>query len=238
MTTKTLLQEYERLEKRFREQVHADNSDHGCESIYLPNVTPSASPDYIFVAMEPSLGPWAKNLEEAQQKIDSGFRNFAGDHLLHFCIRNYLCQEGEAYHLTDISKGAMVVNDAGANREKRYNRWYPLLLAEIDAVGGSQAKVISIGKAAGDFLTSKGLETHVGTILHFSGQATLHREKVVIGREQDFLKFARTADSLWLSYQNPRLDDAKPGVLSDSKKKLMFTYKLKFEELLERGKIT
>src|SRR5664279_4481759 len=44
--------------------------------VYLPNPEPTARVDYILIAMEPSLGHWARSAEEARARVASGFRNF------------------------------------------------------------------------------------------------------------------------------------------------------------------
>ena len=59
--------------------------------VFIPNPEPVSKVDYIFVAMEPSLGGWAKSKEEALEKVNRGFRNFLDGYetmILHFCIRN------------------------------------------------------------------------------------------------------------------------------------------------------
>ncbi|MBD04581.1 MAG: hypothetical protein CME24_09585 [Gemmatimonadetes bacterium] len=44
---------YQTLEAKFRDQAEHDGS------VYLPNPGPTGPVDYVFVAMEPSLGGWA-----------------------------------------------------------------------------------------------------------------------------------------------------------------------------------
>ena len=83
---------YHDLEDRFRAQAEADGD------IYLPNVEPSGPVDYVFIAMAPSLGHWARTPQEARAKVEAGFRNFVADEvgdvvLLHHAIRHYLCRE-------------------------------------------------------------------------------------------------------------------------------------------------
>lgn len=255
-TTKSFQIEYAELERCFQQQVDEDNSKHGYESIYLPNIPPSKPVDFVLLAMEPSLGRWARSLEGAQEKIDSGFRNFAysiEDFILHFCLRMYLCRDNESYHITDISKGAMLVNDAGNRRHDRYNRWYTLLRAELDVIAKPNARMVSIGRQVGDFITHKGLEGHVGTILHYSNQAASSRERAVKGREAEYQDFAsnlslddilHTAEAV---LEEAHMDEClnstlerlrKSSRLSDSKKKLAFTYKAKFEELRIAGCLT
>jgi hypothetical protein len=80
-------------------------------------------------------------------EVEAGFRNFVSsmeDFLLHFSVREYL---GGTYHITDPSKGAMLVRRAGVARTERYDRWYGLLLEEVDIVGAPGAIIISVGSA-------------------------------------------------------------------------------------------
>ena len=93
---------YEELEHSFRQQVKKDGDD----SIYLPTIHPTECVDFLFIGMEPSLGHWAKDLEEAREKIRLGFKDFSYsilDFILHFCINQYLCYDGSKYHITNIN---------------------------------------------------------------------------------------------------------------------------------------
>jgi hypothetical protein len=77
---------------RFRTQAEADGD------IYVPNVEPSGPVEYVFIAMEPSVGRWARSPQEARAKLEAGFRNFVADEvggvvLLHHAIRHYLGTE-------------------------------------------------------------------------------------------------------------------------------------------------
>ena len=99
--------------------------------IYVPNIVPHSPVDYIFICMEPSLGEWAKSPEDAKNKLEAGFRNFLDGYntmILHYAIRNYLCKNNQGYHITDLSKGAMLVKDADDNRISRYKKWALLLI--------------------------------------------------------------------------------------------------------------
>ena len=120
-----LLVEYRQLEEQMRKLAKADGD------VYLPNVEPLHPVDFIFICLEPSLGRWAKTREEANSKISSGFRNFIDsidDMILHHSIRTYLCREDQSYHLTDVSKGAMLVEKANMDRKLRYAKWHDLLM--------------------------------------------------------------------------------------------------------------
>lgn len=127
---------YRDLETRMKAFAEAEGD------VFLPNPEPSQPAKYVFVCMEPSLGRWAQSPEEAKAKVEAGFRNFVfsiEDFILHFCIKHYLCEPTQPYHITDLSKGAMLVERAGVARTQRYDRWYPLLEEELDLVATSGA---------------------------------------------------------------------------------------------------
>jgi hypothetical protein len=133
---------YRELEERMKALAVADGD------VFLPNPEPEGPVDYVFICMEPSLGRWARSPEEAKSKVDAGFRNFlfsAETSILHFCIRRYLCESTQRYHITDFSKGAMLVKGAGLARAQRYDRWYALLLEEINLVATSDAAIVAVG---------------------------------------------------------------------------------------------
>ena len=44
--------------------------------VFLPNPEPLGPVEYVFVCMEPSLGRWARSLDEARSKVEAGFHNF------------------------------------------------------------------------------------------------------------------------------------------------------------------
>ena len=115
---------YRALEARMKALAEAD--DH----VFLPNPEPEGPVHYVLICMEPSLGRWARPADQARAKVRSGFRNFLPSDevaILHFCIRRYLCRAAERYHVTDVSKGAMLVDRAGLARVQRYERWHKLL---------------------------------------------------------------------------------------------------------------
>jgi hypothetical protein len=58
------------LESRFRALAERDRD------VYLPNLMPTGPVDYVLIAMEPSLGRWARSPTDASVKIAAGFRNF------------------------------------------------------------------------------------------------------------------------------------------------------------------
>src|SRR4030095_1160489 len=96
---------YRELEARMKVLAEADGD------VFLPNPEPMGPVEYLFVCLEPSLGRGARASDEARSKVEAGFRNFLSsieDFILHFCIRQYLCEPTQEYHMTDLSKGAML----------------------------------------------------------------------------------------------------------------------------------
>jgi hypothetical protein len=149
---------YRDLERRMKALAESDGD------VYLPNPEPTAGVYYILICMEPSLGHWARSVEEGRAKVASGFRNFLTDiepMLLHFSVRRFLCENGQRYHITDFSKGAMLVKHAGAVRGDRYDRWYALLQEEIDLIAAPGARVIAVGKEVAKHLRRSGFQRGV-----------------------------------------------------------------------------
>ena len=182
---------YRNLEQRFRDQVEKDGGGQG-GGVYLPNVEPKSHADYIFVGMEPSFGRWAKSIEDAEKKIAEGFRNGAPARFTR-CIEWFLCQPGETYHLTDVSKGAMLVKVAGRDRKRRWEEWYPLLLEEIEIVGKPGAPVIAIGREVEVFLKKrdlKGLPFYA--VPHYSYTAVAHFKREAEKDPEGFKAFTKS----------------------------------------------
>ena len=122
---------YREREARMKVLAEADGD------VFLPNPEPLGPVEYVFVCMEPSLGRWARSADEARAKVEAGFQNFLSsieDFILHCCMQQYLCAPTQRYHMTDLSKGAMLVERAGVARPQRYDRWYGLLVEELDLV--------------------------------------------------------------------------------------------------------
>ena len=238
---------YGELGDDFRERVEKDRQS-GMKCIFLPNVPPTGPVDYVLVGMEPSLGGWSRGegksrLKDAQMRIDQGFRNFCGVWILHYPIRNFLCQDGETYYITDLAKGAMLTNEEGAGSEKKYDEWYPLLEKELGLVAKPDAKIISIGNKVGQFLSKKGLYGHVGTIPHYSGRAARYWGKEIAGtkRESEYEEFSvrSHATSGFSCSPNHNCETDQETVKpppTDSQKMLMFDYKVRFERVREQDR--
>ena len=233
---------YHNLEGLFRAKVDRDKA-HVIErvvqgwGVYLPCVEPANQVDYIFVGMEPSLG-WAEGIGDAEKKIAGGFRNFGwpDDHrqplaLFMLSIEKFLCQAGETYHLTDVSKGAMPVAVAALDRGRRYEEWYPLLLEEIAIVGKPGAPVIAIGKKVKRFLQRRDLEGTTGRPLypvkHYSLQASRYYKEEANNDPDGFERSKKEEFSEGGGW---------PADLTLAKKQLVFAYKKRFEAIQAQGK--
>jgi len=59
---------YRELEARMKVLADTDGD------VFLPNPEPIGPVEYVFVWMEPSLGRWARSLDEARSKVEAGFR--------------------------------------------------------------------------------------------------------------------------------------------------------------------
>jgi len=238
------------LESRMK-QLAADDGD-----TYLPNVLPCSPADYIFIGMEPSLGSWAGNAgSKAEEMLRDGFRNFhwsMDDFVLHHSIERFL--PGKTYHITDVSKGAMMVQSAKIDRTNRYANWLPLLVDELKLLASANAIYFSVGRAVIECLQQLGFPFPLHQVLHFSSQASPSRKRALQGREKEFQSFEKTisANDI-LATAGDRLDRSgmsttlkerilsrlsRSGPLSESRKMLAFTYKTQFERVLRGGVVS
>ena len=241
--------DYNNLEQEFLEQVKKDNKSGFPHAHLVRNFVPKSKVDFILIAMEPSLAG-NKSHEPAECRgIDGKAKNFAHsveDFILHFCIREYLCKDGRSHHLTDLAKGAMQVTQAQPKQWERWERWLHLLREEIRLVG-PKAHVISIGGRVQDFLRAKSVENYVGSIIHYSKNVSGARKVVPERYPEAFEELSRTvsmcdiertvrevlADEPDAPCVDKVLKRLRSGSgLTRSRKKLMFTYKVKFERFL------
>jgi hypothetical protein len=231
------------LERKFAAAAAADGD------VYLPNYTPPAPADAILIAMEPSLGWWARTPEAASVKIHAGFRNFMWspeDFILHYAARHFLCPNGQTYHITDISKGAMTVARANIDRAARYKRWIALLREEVDLVAKPRAQIVAIGGVVHGLLVQHSFDSNVAAVMHYSSQASRSRNAAVEGRESEFRAFAQTlsmedivaiADAVMRDHcvpsalSNQTIARLRKATLSESRKKLAFIYATAFARL-------
>ena len=222
--------------------------------VFLPNPEPLGPVEYVFVCMEPSLGRWARSTDEARSKVEAGFQNFISsieDFILHFCIQQYLCEPTQRYHITDLSKGAMLVKRAGVARTQRYDRWYGLLVEELDLVATSGAGVFAVGNAVAQHLERRALPMPFTKVIHYSGLAARARAAGIVGHEDRFealrssVSLARvlaTAEDVLMgsaapaSFRNETLARLAKSQLSESRQQLIFNYKLAFEAMGSSGR--
>jgi hypothetical protein len=235
---------YRELEARMKVLAEADGD------VFLPNPEPLTPVEYVFISMEPSLGRWARSADEARSKVEAGFRNFVSsmeDFILHFCIQQYLCEPSQRYHITDMSKGAMLVERADVTRTQRYDRWYGLLLEELDLVATSGAAIFTIGNAVAQHLEKRAFPRPYTKLIHYSGLAGRARAARIVGHEDSFEKFRKsvslkhllaTAEDVLLasavpaSFRDETVSRLKKSQLSASRQKLIFSYRLAFEQHL------
>jgi hypothetical protein len=239
---------YRELEARMKVLAEAEGD------VFLPNPEPVGPVEYVFVCMEPSLGRWARSADEAKLKVEAGFRNFLSsieDFILHFCIRQYLCAPTQRYHITDLSKGAMLVARAGVARTQRYDRWYGLLVAELDLVATSGAGIFAVGNAVAQHLERCAFPRPFTKVIHYSGLAARARAAGIVGYEDQFEEFksvvslkrvlATAADVLMASsvpasFRDETLARLAKSQLSASRQQLIFNYKLAFEAMGASGR--
>jgi hypothetical protein len=222
--------------------------------VFLPNPTSLGPVEYVFVCMEPSLGRWARSADEARSKVEAGFQNFLSsveDFILHFCIRQYLCKPTQRYHITDLSKGAMLVERAGVARTQRYDRWYGLLVEELDLVATSGARIFAVGNDVAQHLKRRAFPRPLTKVIHYSGQAAPARAAGIVGHEGSFEEFKSavtlkrvlaTAEDVLMasavpaSFRDETLARLAKSQLSESRQRLIFNYKLAFEAMRASGR--
>jgi hypothetical protein len=239
---------YRELEERMRARAVADGD------VFLPNPEPEGPVQYVLICMEPSLGRWARSPDEARSKVKAGFTNFVfsiEDFILHFSTRRYLCGSEQRYHITDLSKGAMLVDRAGVARAKRYDRWYELLQEEIDLVATPTAGIVAVGNVVSEHLERRRFRRPFTRIIHYSGQAGPARNGGIVGRENEFEAFRRsvtledvvaTARDVLRTAHVPEefrvetLSRLARSELTTSRQKLIFVYKLAFVAMRERSR--
>lgn len=240
-----LIEQENEFAERAIEKIRSNGKDFPV--VYLPNFMPDQEVDYIFVAMEPSFGKWS-SVSQANNLINLGFRNFMlskEDFLLHFAINNYLSSK---YHITDVSKLAMKIKDAGDVRDVMYDHWLPYLESEIDVLSSKSCKIISIGAKPSNELKKIFTTRYIYKIIHFSGAARGAREKYYernIPRFSQFISEFNKEEVLIFSetflkkkITNITVQDFiyKSGFMNlvninDSDLKLLFSYKMEFEKI-------
>ncbi len=114
----------------------------------------------------------------------------------------------------------MKTNDPAAGKIEKYEKWFPLFEKEIRLVAKSDARIISIGNQVNKFLTEKALIGHIGSITHYAATASKYRGKEIPGRQDEFRAFSKTLKKFPCG-----------KVVSDSQKKLLFDYKIRFNRI-------
>jgi len=239
---------YNELEVKMRDLAKKD------DEIFIPFIVPYSPVDYIFICMEPSFGPWAKNREDAENKLRDGHINFLDGYnamILHYAIRNYLCKNGQSYYITDLAKGSMLVKDANVNRIARYKNWYPILLEEINLVGTTDVKVFTVGTAVTSFIESQDFSRKITPLIHYSQVAVRHWDKIAQQHKESFETFQNTVShedilnnaedvikSAGVSniIRDRILSNLGKGSLTLPRLKLMFNYKVSFESVASKSK--
>ena len=248
-------QKYEDLERKFNKQVQKDFDCHGLESGMLRNIQPDGPADFILIAQEPAWGGQKKTGKcppDWEFVKDRENRNFCGhiyDFMFHFCVRNYLCEDGQTYYLTDLSKGAMSVKQAAATSRETYKRWYPLLVEELNLMAKPEGtRVIAIGKKVQAFLRRREEFPAVEQVIHYANTATWAKIKAIQPHISEFPEFAKRLDFndildttekvlLRAGYSNSSREEKcqrfrrSKSHLTTARKKSIFYYKKRFEEL-------
>ena len=138
----------------------------------------------------------------------------------------------------------MLGEEANINRSERYDRWYPLLIAELELVG-PDAQIVAAGKNVEQHMRRRGPLKPAG-ILHYSEQARLHRKAAIRGHKSEFEAFRNsvsyedvltTAEKVLEMVPTEQREEnrlrtpRRTRQLTDSELALLFTYKLAFTKL-------
>ena len=249
----TFKDKYKDLEDKFKAQIYEDNEtflkDSAEKSYYLPNIKPEGPVDFVLVAMEPSgfAETSDPSLRSEQPICPRNFSCSDEDFILHFCVQNYLCQGWQSYHVTDLAKGGLPTKLASKTARERWKGWYPLLCEELESVrkNDTPVPVIAIGKKVENFLKEQKTPNLAGSILHFSKSATKYRKKIPDSQPVRYSQFAtalRWDDVVQNAsdvIKGEEFDTWRCGTLqrlkrgeTESRKMLMFTYKVQFADIL------
>jgi hypothetical protein len=139
----------------------------------------------------------------------------------------------------------MLVERAGVARTQRYDRWYELLLEELDLVTTSGAG-IAVGNVVAEHLERRAFPRPFTKVIHYSGVAARARAAGIVGHEDSFERFrtsvslervlATAEDVLMASavparFRDETLARLAKSQLSESRQQLIFNYKLAFEAM-------
>ena len=234
---------YRALEQRMKALAEADRN------VYLPNPDPAAPVQYVLICEDPSLRGWAKSQAEARVKVAAGYRNFLAStleiNILHFCARRYLCGPADSYHITDMAKGAMLSREADHDMRERWDRWFPLLLEEIELCAAPTAQFIAVGREVANYLAKRFAKPST-YVIHYSAEARGARKTFSSAHQASFERFKDTvsikdilaATEATFCKANLRVDLREQWLkklarrnLTDSHRQLIFHYKTKFESM-------
>ena len=183
--------------------------------------------------------------EDGKPSVPRNFLASYEDFLTQFCLRNYLCRDGQSYHVTDMAKGGMPTGQAKQTRGWRWSRWYPLLQQELKLVAPN-ARVIALGATVERFLQKQKESERLpqglaGTIPHFSTQASVARPIASQLLPKQYDRFSKdvsiadiraTAEEMLRGREFAKSRDSIlrgiPKNLSESGRQLLFTYKCLF----------
>ncbi len=238
---------YAALESKFKAQVQEDREKFGIDSEYLPNRNFELPADFVLVGMEPGIGITNDLAAARETWIDRGAKNWVGSTqvaVLNYCAEKFL---PGSHYITDVAKGAMKPKDARRGQAAKYRRWYPLLREEIEIVAKPKAPVIAMGGHAYDLLRRKGdFVGRLHAVRHYSTQAAKLFGEMIPGREPEYDEFKRRVDfgkviSLMariirdndMDYFADHLMNQlqRSSGLTESRKKLMFDYKVRFGQI-------
>ena len=243
---------YAELEAKFRQQV-VDDWQHGIGSLYWPVIPPKGPVDYVLISMEPSDRQKHGEPTVNDQKSVPPYNQAAGteNYLFNHCVREYLCQGNETYHLTDLAKGALSVKRAKINAEAKYERWYPLLEKELQLVWKpGKTRIIAVGRTPQSFLRDKRLCERLDRVLHYNPQGVGWAKRKSRQWEDEFEDFDRgirgeefeeSVRALLKDVESPERIDEIVNVggggsrckLTPGRRWLMFYYKNRFNEIRE-----
>ena len=145
----------------------------------------------------------------------------------------------------------MLVERAGVARPQRYDRWYGLLVKELDLVATSGAGIVAVGNAVAQHLERRAFPRPFTKVIHYSGLAARARAAGIVGHEDRFEELrssvslkrvlATAADVLMASavpasFRDQTLARLAKSQLSESRQQLIFNYKLAFEAMGSSGR--
>jgi len=142
----------------------------------------------------------------------------------------------------------MLVKLAGIERDRRYDRWYPLLEEEVKLVAAPNAVIVAVGSTVYQYLKQKRFPRSITQVIHYSALAGNARKAGIVGREADFQAFKdsvsdkdlyATAEDVLTSARVPAeiredtLSRLKSFAVTTSRQQLIFNYMEAFKKLMQ-----